>query len=126
MLAGEGVTVEPLFGVPEERIRSMAEALPGAGDTDMGAFYHVSAPDADLEALADRLALADRRIDRVDVFDDGRLAIVDYKTGMARPLDWLGDRAEPVQLRSTAWAADRKGIQREEERLPCASRTGGP
>ncbi len=55
MLTGEGVTVEPLFGVPEERIRSMAEALPGAGDTDMGAFYHVSAPDADLEALADRL-----------------------------------------------------------------------
>jgi hypothetical protein len=54
-LAGEGVTVEPLFGVPEERIRDLADGLPGAGDADMGVFYHVSAPDADLEALADRL-----------------------------------------------------------------------
>jgi hypothetical protein len=38
------------------------------------------------------------RIDRVDAFEDGRLAIVDYKTGASRPLDWLGERAEPVQL----------------------------
>jgi probable DNA repair protein len=38
------------------------------------------------------------RIDRVDAFEDGRLAVVDYKTGASRPLDWLGERAEPVQL----------------------------
>ena len=38
------------------------------------------------------------RIDRVDAFEDGRLAIVDYKTGASRPLDWLGERADPVQL----------------------------
>lgn len=49
------------------------------------------------------------RIDRVDVFDDGRLAIVDYKTGMARPLDWLGDRAEPVQLFTYALALQQRG-----------------
>ncbi len=31
-------------------------------------------------------------------FEDGRLAVLDYKTGAARQLDWLGERAEPVQL----------------------------
>jgi probable DNA repair protein len=44
------------------------------------------------------------RIDRVDAFADGRLAIVDYKTGASRPLDWVSDRAEPVQLFTYALA----------------------
>jgi RecB family exonuclease len=44
------------------------------------------------------------RIDRVDVFPDGRLAVVDYKSGAARQLDWLGERAEPVQLFTYALA----------------------
>ena len=48
------------------------------------------------------------RIDRVDVFEDGRLAIVDYKTGMARQVDWLGDRAEPVQLFTYALALQQR------------------
>ncbi len=55
VLAGDGVTVEPLFGVSEDRIRARAAEMPGAGEADMGAFYHVSAPDADLEELAERL-----------------------------------------------------------------------
>jgi RecB family exonuclease len=44
------------------------------------------------------------RIDRVDAFADGRLAILDYKSGAARPLDWLGERADPVQLFTYALA----------------------
>lgn len=44
------------------------------------------------------------RIDRIDAFEDGRLAIVDYKTGASRPLDWLGERADPVQLFTYAHA----------------------
>jgi probable DNA repair protein len=44
------------------------------------------------------------RIDRVDAFADGRLAIVDYKSGASRPLDWISDRAEPVQLFTYALA----------------------
>jgi len=44
------------------------------------------------------------RIDRVDAYEDGRLAVLDYKTGAARPLDWLGERAEPVQLFTYAMA----------------------
>jgi ATP-dependent helicase/nuclease subunit B len=44
------------------------------------------------------------RIDRVDAYVDGRLAILDYKSGAARPLDWLGERADPVQLFTYALA----------------------
>ena len=52
-LSVEGVTVEPLFGVSEDQIRGRAGESPEAAD--MGVFYHVSAPDGDLEALAERL-----------------------------------------------------------------------
>lgn len=54
-LAGEGVTVEPLFGVSEDQIRPRALEHPDAGGSDMGVFYHVSAPEEELEALAERL-----------------------------------------------------------------------
>lgn len=48
------------------------------------------------------------RIDRVDAFEDGRLAILDYKTGASRTLDWLGERAEPVQLFTYARALQQR------------------
>jgi probable DNA repair protein len=38
------------------------------------------------------------RTDRVDRLDDGRLVLIDYKTGAAVRRDWLGERADPVQL----------------------------
>lgn len=59
VLAAEGVTVKPLFGMSEDRIREHAAAFPAADTTDLGVFYHVSAPDGDLEALAERLREAD-------------------------------------------------------------------
>lgn len=44
------------------------------------------------------------RIDRVDAIEDGRLAVLDYKSGAARPLDWISERAVPVQLFTYALA----------------------
>ena len=38
------------------------------------------------------------RIDRIDELDDGRCAIIDYKTGRAEPLQWLDDRITEPQL----------------------------
>jgi hypothetical protein len=55
-LDGEGVTVEPLFGMSEDQIRERVLGLSDAAPVpDMGAFYHVSAPADDLESLAERL-----------------------------------------------------------------------
>lgn len=38
------------------------------------------------------------RIDRIDALDSGGLAIIDYKSGRARPPDWYGDRPSHPQL----------------------------
>lgn len=49
-----------------------------------------------LEIRGKRLEL---RIDRIDVLEDGTIAILDYKSSLgARPGDWLGDRPRDVQL----------------------------
>lgn len=53
-VADEGVTIEPLFGVPEDQIRERLAEIPDAVGVDMGTFYHVSAPAEDLEAIAER------------------------------------------------------------------------
>jgi hypothetical protein len=61
-LSAEGVTVEPLFGMSEDKIRERVLSLAEAPDLpDMGVFYHVSAEVEDLEGLAERL----RRLDEV-------------------------------------------------------------
>jgi probable DNA repair protein len=38
------------------------------------------------------------RIDRIDRLDSGELAIVDYKSGKAAKVDWIGDRPTAPQL----------------------------
>jgi len=39
------------------------------------------------------------RIDRIDLLDDGTIAIIDYKSGShVRPSDWTGERPRDVQL----------------------------
>ncbi|MGQ0835767.1 MAG: PD-(D/E)XK nuclease family protein, partial [Gammaproteobacteria bacterium] len=38
------------------------------------------------------------RVDRIDRLDDGRLALIDYKTGEPQKQDWLGDRPTHPQL----------------------------
>lgn len=58
-LAGEGIAVEPLFGVSESQMRERAMEFPDAGGTDMGLFYHVTTPTDDPEALAERLRAVD-------------------------------------------------------------------
>ena len=37
-------------------------------------------------------------IDRIDVLEDGTLAVTDYKTGDPRPADWFGDRPREPQV----------------------------
>ncbi len=54
-LAAEGVTMQPLFGVSEERLRqrisSVADA-PGTEVPDLSVYYRVQAPDEQLDELA--------------------------------------------------------------------------
>jgi RecB family exonuclease len=38
------------------------------------------------------------RIDRIDQLDDGRIVLLDYKTGDADANDWLGDRPQEPQM----------------------------
>lgn len=52
-----GATLVPLFGATEERAAAASASVPGA--PDLSVFYTVDAPDAELDALARRLAAAD-------------------------------------------------------------------
>lgn len=62
VLGREGVAVEPLFGMSEDAIRARSMGLDEAGPAvDLGTFYHVSAPEDELEELAERL----RNLDEV-------------------------------------------------------------
>lgn len=45
-------------------------------------------------------------IDRIDVSDDGRSVVVDYKTGQVNRNDWLGERLRAPQLPLYALALD--------------------
>jgi hypothetical protein len=56
LLTAEGVTLQPLFGVPEQHLRSEAAALPpSANAPDLSVYYRVQAPDERLDELAVKL-----------------------------------------------------------------------
>lgn len=58
LLASEGVTLEPLFGESEERIKHEAASLAPTTDVtvpDLSIYYRVRAPDERLDELAERL-----------------------------------------------------------------------
>jgi hypothetical protein len=59
LIATEGISFEPLFGLPEDRLRTATASLDAApgGELlpDMALFYHVAAPDERLDELAERL-----------------------------------------------------------------------
>jgi hypothetical protein len=62
LLAAEGATLEPLFGVSEERLQAQASSLAaetGAEAPDLSVYYHVEAPDERLDDLAERLQQMD-------------------------------------------------------------------
>ena len=49
----------------------------------------------------------DIREDRVDVLEDGKTVILDYKTGECKPADWEGERPDDPQLPIYAAVTDR-------------------
>lgn len=58
LLASEGLTLKPLFGVSEERLQAKTAALTtetGAYVPDLSVYYSVEAPDERLDDLAERL-----------------------------------------------------------------------
>jgi hypothetical protein len=58
LLASEGISLESLFGVSEERIQAQAASLvaeTGAEVPDLSIYYRVEAPDERLDELAERL-----------------------------------------------------------------------
>jgi hypothetical protein len=62
LLASEGLTLEPLFGVSEERLQAQAASLAaetGAELPDLSVYYHIEAPDDRLDELAARLQETD-------------------------------------------------------------------
>lgn len=62
LLASEGLALEPLFGVSEDRLQARAASLTaetGAELPDLSVYYHVEAPDERLDDLATRLRQSD-------------------------------------------------------------------
>jgi len=62
LLTKEKISMHPLFGISEERIKMKASALEqetGLPPTDLSVYYHVEAPDERLDELADRLRQMD-------------------------------------------------------------------
>jgi hypothetical protein len=58
LLSTEGVTMHPLFGISEERIKLEVSALEGITNTkmpDMSVYYRVDAPDERLDELAEKI-----------------------------------------------------------------------
>jgi hypothetical protein len=62
LLASEGLTLEPLFGVSEDRLQTQAATLAaetGAELPDLSVYYHIEAPDERLDDLAGSLQKTD-------------------------------------------------------------------
>ncbi|MEZ5486679.1 MAG: PD-(D/E)XK nuclease family protein [Steroidobacteraceae bacterium] len=93
--------------IERERARAIAVVLGLLAQERERTPFRVLAREWQIEAEVAGAAIR-LRIDRVDEFDDGRLAIIDYKTGTSRSLDWHGDRAEAVQLFTYARALQQR------------------
>lgn len=62
LLASEGVTLKPLFGISEERLLARTESLAtemGTAAPDLSVYYRVEAPDERLDDLVERLQQMD-------------------------------------------------------------------
>lgn len=59
LLSSEGVTLEPLFGISEERLKDEAASMAPSAEVempDLSTYYHVEAPDDQLDELAKLLS----------------------------------------------------------------------
>jgi probable DNA repair protein len=59
--------------------------------------FEVIQREADVEAEFGGLVLS-MRVDRIDRLDNGKVAIIDYKSGRCGTGDWLGERPKDLQL----------------------------
>ncbi|MGA9853201.1 MAG: PD-(D/E)XK nuclease family protein [Gammaproteobacteria bacterium] len=59
--------------------------------------FSVEKPEQERRVKLGRLSLK-TRVDRVDKLPDGGRVVIDYKSGMANPRDWLGERPDEPQL----------------------------
>jgi len=62
LLASEGATIRPLYGMSEERMKARTESMAEMPDTvvpDLSLYYRVEAPDERLDELAERLRAED-------------------------------------------------------------------
>ncbi|MDX1733642.1 MAG: PD-(D/E)XK nuclease family protein [Halioglobus sp.] len=78
-----------------QRLRALLEQWLEV-ERQRGAFV-VAAMEQDITASLSRLEL-NLRVDRIDELPDGSRVIIDYKTGVARASDWLGERPARPQL----------------------------
>ena len=46
------------------------------------------------------------KVDRIDALADGRLVVIDYKTGVVKPAQWFGERPDEPQLPLYSMAVD--------------------
>lgn len=67
--------------------------------------FRVIAKEAQTELTAGGV-VAKLRIDRIDELADGRLVLIDYKTGQVTPADWFGERPKDPQLPLYSLAVD--------------------
>jgi len=99
LLASEGVTLEPLFGESEERLKHEAASLAPATDVevpDLSIYYRVQAPDERLDELAERLR-EQEVVEAAYVKPAGELPeVVEEQTEILNDMLPLAEDAPPV------------------------------
>ena len=94
-----------LLAMEQTRLESLADAW---FDIEAGrAPFEVEAEHSESSAVAGLPVTL--RPDRIDRLGDGRLFVVDYKTGRCDPKDWFGERPDEPQLPVYALAMDALG-----------------
>jgi probable DNA repair protein len=94
-----------LLTIEQTRLESLADAWLSI-DADRSAFEVETEHSESCTVAGLPVTL---RPDRIDRLEDGRLLLVDYKTGQCNPRDWFGERPDEPQLPVYALAMDDTG-----------------